>query len=100
MDRVIVLDDGRVTEVLDVRQPPAGPLRYQLSVDAPDERVRRTFPDWGDGSKSPRQTPLPPPRASATEQVPFGDIADRSSYPRRPVQERSPVKNALTEFGD
>lgn len=43
-DRVIVLDDGRVTEVMDARQPHGGPHRYRLWVTAGEELVRAAFP--------------------------------------------------------
>lgn len=50
-DDVIVLDDGRVSEVLDVRQRPGEPLRYRLSVHAADETVRIAFPNAEPGDQ-------------------------------------------------
>ncbi len=43
-DRVIVLDGGRVTEIMDARQPAGGPLRYRLTVDAPRATIALVFP--------------------------------------------------------
>lgn len=43
-DDVIVLEDGRVTEVVDVRQRPGDPLRFRLSVDADEDALRTAFP--------------------------------------------------------
>lgn len=43
-DDVIVLDDGRVSEIVDVRQQPGEPLRYRLSVDAAGDAVKIAFP--------------------------------------------------------
>ena len=43
-DRVILLDDGRVTDLMDPRQPAAGPLRFRLTVRADAEALRTAFP--------------------------------------------------------
>lgn len=43
-DRVIVLDDGGVSEVMDARIPPGGPLRFRLAVAADESVVRTAFP--------------------------------------------------------
>jgi len=41
---VIVLDDGRVTEIMDAHQPPTGPLRFRLAVRTNLEALRTAFP--------------------------------------------------------
>ncbi len=43
-DRVILLDDGQVTDLMDPRQPAAGPLRFRLTVRADAEALRTAFP--------------------------------------------------------
>ena len=47
-DRVIVLDDGRVTEVMDARPDTAGPLRFRIVLEPADPPrtppVRTVFP--------------------------------------------------------
>lgn len=43
-DDVVILDDGRLGEIVDVRQQPGEPLRYRLSVDAADDALRIAFP--------------------------------------------------------
>ncbi len=43
-DRVVVLDDGRVRDVLDARGEPATPTRYRLVTDADREDVLAAFP--------------------------------------------------------
>jgi ABC-type multidrug transport system ATPase subunit len=51
-DRVVVLDQGRVADVLDAR-PTGGPRRYRIRADARLDAVRATFPDCeaaGDGA--------------------------------------------------
>lgn len=50
-DDVIVLDDGRISEIVEVRQPPGAALRYRLSVDAADDALRMAFPNAAPGDE-------------------------------------------------
>ncbi|HUG40337.1 MAG TPA: ABC transporter ATP-binding protein [Longimicrobiales bacterium] len=43
-DRVVLLRDGRVQEVVGLAAIGAGPVRYRLDVDAPDAALREAFP--------------------------------------------------------
>ncbi|NIP83501.1 MAG: AAA family ATPase, partial [Gemmatimonadetes bacterium] len=44
-DRVVLLADGRVRDVMEARPEAAGPLRYRLELDGPAEARAAAFPD-------------------------------------------------------
>ena len=83
-DRVIILDDGRVADVVEARGRAGGPLRYRLVVDATDEALAAAFPgaervDYGvvvtvgdAGELSHRLAALLDAGATLQEVAPFG----------------------------
>lgn len=73
-DRVVVLRDGRVTEVMEAR-PRGGPRRYRLAVDGPGEAVRASFPG---------AAPEPVDReGDATDATYLVDVADAAELSHR-----------------
>jgi ABC-2 type transport system ATP-binding protein len=89
-DRVIILDDGRVADVVDARERAGGPLRYRLVVDATDQALAAAFPaaervDYGvvvtvadAGELSHRLAALLDAGATVREVTPFaGDLETR-----------------------
>lgn len=76
-DGVIVLDDGRVTELMDARQPAGGPLRYRLTVGASAEVVRLAFPTAEiEGEVVPAQDRDPSRRTAAPFVVDVADVGE------------------------
>ncbi|MEJ2503054.1 MAG: ABC transporter ATP-binding protein, partial [Gemmatimonadota bacterium] len=43
-DRVVILEGGRVADVVEARAPSDGPRRYRIAVDATDEALAAAFP--------------------------------------------------------